>query len=360
MYTLTQFLSTKGTSMRLTRREMMKSMAAATAGGALVHVIPGMSHAAATEVVIAQSGGQAGEALEKAYVQPFTAKTGIPVRLVGVESSIGELKAMLQSGAIDRHVWDVELADVLSAPELFEDLDWDAIKPEPIFPEARQPKAIGRHYYSYVMAWNAKAKPIETWAQFFDTEKFPGRRAMMSYDAYAQLEVALLADGVPADKLYPLDVDRAFAFLEANKHKISVWWDSGSQAAQIVTSGEVDYALIYSGRVAYSKEAGMTYNQGITVLNYLAVTKGLAPETKAAVMQFFHEMTIPKNELTAVATIAYSGPSEGLDALLTDEQRRVLPSSAQNRAKQILINSEWWAQNRATIDKRWTEFRAAL
>ena len=77
-------------------------------------------------------------------------------------------------------------------------------------------------------------------------------------------------------------------------------------------------------------------------------------------MQFFHEMTVAINQLTAVETIAYSGPSEGLDTLLSDEQRRVLPSSAQNRAKQILINSQWWTQNRAAIDKRWTEFRAAL
>lgn len=346
--------------MKLTRRQVMKGMTAAAAGGVATGLFARTGFAAAKEVVIAQSGGQAGEALEKAYAKPFTARTGIPVRLVGVESSTGELKAMLQSGTIDRHIWDVELADVLSSPELFEDLDWDAIAPEPIFQEARQPKGIGRHYYSYVMSWNAKAKPIETWADFFDTEKFPGRRAMMSYDAYAQLEVALLADGVATDKLYPLDVDRAFKFLEANKSKINIWWDSGSQAAQIVTSGEVDYALIYSGRVAYSKEAGMTYNQGITVLNYFAVTKGIDPETKAAVMQFFHEMTVPQNQLVAVETIAYSGPSEGLDALLDDEQRRVLPSSTQNRSKQILIDSAWWAENRNAIDKRWTEFRASL
>lgn len=80
----------------------------------------------------------------------------------------------------------------------------------------------------------------------------------------------------------------------------------------------------------------------------------------AAVMQFFHEMTVPRNELAAVQTIAYSGPSQGLDALLNDEQRHALSSSAQNRQKQILINSAWWAENRSAIDKRWTEFRASL
>lgn len=346
--------------MTITRRTVVKLLGSSAFAGAISSTLASRAFAAASELVIAQSGGQAGEALEKAYAAPFTAKTGIPVRFVGLESALGELKAMLQSGTIDRHVWDVELADVLSQPDLFEDLDWDAIAPDPIFPEAKQPKAIGRHYYSYVMSWNGKAKPISTWKDFFDTENFPGRRAMMSYDAYAQLEVALLADGVPVEKLYPLDVDRAFAFLEANKDKVQVWWDSGSQAAELVTSGEVDYALIYSGRVAYSKDVGMTYNQGISVLNYLAVTKGIDADSKAAAMKFFHEMTVAENELKAVETIAYSGPSEGLDALLTDDQRKVLPSSVQNRAVQVPINSQWWTENRAAIDKRWTEFRANL
>ncbi|MGE0237269.1 MAG: extracellular solute-binding protein, partial [Parvibaculaceae bacterium] len=281
--------------MALSRRTLMKLAGSSAVAAAAPTALLSPARAATAELVIAQSGGQAGEALKIAYAAPFTAKTGVPVRFVGLESALGELKAMLQSGTTDRHVWDVELADVLSQPELFDDLDWDAIAPEPIFPEARQAKAIGRHYYSYVMSWNSKAKPIATWAEFFDTEKFPGRRAMMSYDAYAQLEAALLADGVPADKLYPLDVDRAFTFLEANKHKVAVWWDSGSQAAELVTTGEVDYALIYSGRVAYSKDAGMTYNQGISVLNYLAITKGLDAETKASAMKFFHEMTVPEN-----------------------------------------------------------------
>lgn len=346
--------------MTLTRRRLLTTVGATALVGAVAPLLVRPALAGVAEIVIAQSGGLTGEALEKAYARPFTEKTGVPVRLVGVESSTGELRAMLQSGQIDRHIWDVELADVLSSPELFEELDWDAINPEPITDAARHPQAIGRHYFSFVMAWAKDATPIETWADFFDTDKYPGRRAMMAYDAYSQLEVALLADGVPQDQLYPLDVDRAFAFLEKNKDKVQIWWDSGSQAAQLLTTGEVEYALIYSGRVAYLPDVGMTYNQGLTVLNYFAVTKGIDAETKAAVMAFLHEMTVPQNELVAIETVAYSGPSLGLDALLTDDQRRLLPSSAQNLKKQILIDSQWWAAHRAEIDARWTAFRAAL
>ena len=36
-----------------------------------------------------------------------------------------------------------------------------------------------------------------------------------------------MADGVAPDKLYPLDVDRAFKKLEEIKPNITVWWTSG-------------------------------------------------------------------------------------------------------------------------------------
>jgi spermidine/putrescine-binding protein len=60
--------------MELTRRQVVKGMAAAAAGTAAAGLFAGSAIAAAKEVVIAQSGGQAGEALEKAYAKPFTAK----------------------------------------------------------------------------------------------------------------------------------------------------------------------------------------------------------------------------------------------------------------------------------------------
>ena len=47
-------------------------------------------------------------------------------------------------------------------------------------------------------------------------KKFPGRRALRNHPI-ATLEAALMADGVAPDKLYPLDVDRAFKKLEEIK-----------------------------------------------------------------------------------------------------------------------------------------------
>ena len=51
--------------------------------------------------------------------------------------------------------------------------------------------------------------------------------------------IALLADGVPADKLYPIDMDRAFHKLDEIKPHITVWWTTGAQPAQLLLDKEV-------------------------------------------------------------------------------------------------------------------------
>ena len=57
----------------------------------------------------------------------------------------------------------------------------------------------------------------EGWADFFDTDAFPGKRAVWgSYVVNGVLEGALLADGVAPEDLYPLDLDRAFEKLDTD------------------------------------------------------------------------------------------------------------------------------------------------
>jgi hypothetical protein len=51
-------------------------------------------------------------------------------------------------------------------------------------------------------------KPLESWADVWNVEGFPGRRVSRKHPIDS-MEQALLADGVAPDKLYPLDADRA-------------------------------------------------------------------------------------------------------------------------------------------------------
>ena len=62
--------------------------------------------------------------------------------------------------------------------------------------------------------------------------------------------------GVTPDKMYPLDVDRAFKKLEEIKPAISVWWTSGAQSAQLLADGEADMVMAWNGRVSAVKVEG--------------------------------------------------------------------------------------------------------
>ena len=110
---------------------------------------------------------------------------------------------------------------------------------------------ISQIVYSIAIGWRTKAfgdKKPAGWAAFWDTKNFPGQRSMRRHPIY-NLEAALIADGVPMDKLYPIDVDRAFKKLEELKPHVLVWWNSGAQSAQILQDGEVDMVGAWNGRI---------------------------------------------------------------------------------------------------------------
>src|SRR5690606_373819 len=122
--------------------------------------------------------------------------------------------------------------------------------------DAKDDYAIGWSYFSSVMAWRSDTKAPTTWADFWNVKDFPGKRTLPDVPSMV-LPVALLADGVPMDKLFPLDIDRAFRSLEKIRDHVSVWWTAGSQPPQLLQDKEVSYAMTYSGRVYGKKDISL-------------------------------------------------------------------------------------------------------
>ena len=87
----------------------------------------------------------------------------------------------------------------------------------------------------------------QSWADFWNVKKFPGPRCLFDR-SFTCLAFALLADGVPTDKLYPMDIDRAFRKMDEIKPHIKVWWQDGSQSQQLIRDGEVDMIAMWSAR----------------------------------------------------------------------------------------------------------------
>lgn len=312
------------------------------------------------EIRMIEQGGPSGDSIEQAYIKPFTQKTGIKV-VRESPSSLGKLQAMVQSKNITATLVELTMSDAVQARALglLEPLDWAAINPAPMYPEAKQPDAFGFQYSSTIMVWQKGAKKLANWADFWNVKDFPGKRSLPDYPSYA-LPLALLADGVKPENLYPIDVDRAFASLQKIKGQVAVWWKAGAQPPQLLEDKEVMYAAAWSGRVVGNPKLEYTYSQGLMSLAKFVVPKGADPASKAAAMGLLHEMSQAKNQAIAANIISYTGPSPDLQKIIAKDKINDYPTSEANKKVQVLNIPSWTPDNVKLIEKRWQEFKLGL
>ena len=98
---------------------------------------------------------------------------------------------------------------------------------------------------------------------FLGREEISGPRSLCLSDSPRTCIYALLADGVPMDKLYPLDFDRAFKKLDQIKPHIKVWWREGNQSQQLLRDGEVDMMSMWNARGSELKQQGVPVEVGL-------------------------------------------------------------------------------------------------
>ncbi len=215
----------------------------------------------ADQITFVSQGGAYQKAQTIAILDPSAKKLGITINQDSIPDAWPAIKSQVASGKPTWDVVDVPTGYCLRGGEqgLLEKLDFSKLPNGAAMPEAyRSAYSVAYEFYSSVLAYSQKKFSAEaapnSWADFWDVKKFPGRRALRNHPI-ATLEAALMADGVAPDKLYPLDVDRAFKKLEEIKPNITVWWTSGAQSAQLLNDGEVDMVMAWNGRVsALTKE----------------------------------------------------------------------------------------------------------
>ena len=190
-------------------------------------------------ITVVSWGGSYGRAVDEGAIIPFTEATGIPVNVEDYNGGLAEIRAQVDIGNIHWDVVSLEIADAVRACDegLLEPIDIDALPPghdgtpaaEDFVPESQTTCGVGFLYASTVYAYNEDYIPGDkpaAMADFFDLEKFPGRRGMRRVPQ-GNLEFALIADGVPRDQVYstlgtPEGLDRAFQKLDAIKDEV-IW-----------------------------------------------------------------------------------------------------------------------------------------
>jgi putative spermidine/putrescine transport system substrate-binding protein len=336
---------------------MLKQAAGGALFAALLGSAAGIAQAEPADTLrVMHAGGQWGDAVSTCIDKPFEEETGIKV-VIETPGGFAKFKAMLESGTITNVMTDFSTADLYRgmAEGMLEPIDWAAINPDPMFDEARHDYAAGTSYFSTIMAWRDDAKAPSDFVEFFDTENFPGIRALPDYPDYV-LAFAAMGDGVPMDEIFPIDLDRAFATLERIKDD-TIWWQAGAQAPQLLQDNEAQYAISWSGRVAGQEGVTVSFNQGMLDISWFVMAKGTPQAEKEAAWLWLHEHMKATRQACVAQYISYPGPSPDLDPLLPQDRLDEFPTYGPNKEVQWLIDGQWWFDHAAEVEQRWNEFK---
>jgi putative spermidine/putrescine transport system substrate-binding protein len=197
-------------------------------------------------------GGAWKAAITQAFFDPFTRKTGIPVQYQ--EPYIfAKLRAMHEAKAQQIDLVGLTGMEVYIAARtgMMTPIDWSVVDKSALDPrQLHLAGAIGCTSQSMNVCYSKKKWPgadhPSSWADFWDVEKFPGRRALRR-DAVWTMEAAAKADGVKDEAFYPLEVERVFRSLDRIKPHIKTWWSDNSQAQQLMEQEEVDLIHMTNG-----------------------------------------------------------------------------------------------------------------
>jgi putative spermidine/putrescine transport system substrate-binding protein len=309
------------------------------------------------QIVVNHSGGSMGAAMRKAFFAGYEKKYGIRV----VETSpadFGKLRAMVEAKNVEWDVTEIGGQDAIRATQmgLVEKID-DKIVDRSHYPEkVRTPYVFASSVYTTIIGYRTDVfkggTQPKSWADWWDTKKFPGARSMRNHPT-DNLEFALIADGVPKDKVYPIDFDRAFKKLDQIKPAVTVWWSTGQQPAQLLLDKEVVLATGWNGRfydiIKKGAPVEIEWNEGALKQGSFVIPKGAKNPYWANKM--LAEMSVPQQQAIYATELGY--PGLNLESLnyVDAKVKPYLPTLYVD--KQFWIDDGWYAENGAKALELW-------
>jgi putative spermidine/putrescine transport system substrate-binding protein len=316
-------------------------------------------------VRVASYGGVFQAAQREAYFKPFEELSGIKV----IESEgpdIAKIKAMVDTKNIELDVAELDRASVLNLVkkgDYWEDIDYSLFDVANIDANFRYSNCVAMLPYGQIFAYRTDAfggaAPADN-PDLWNTKKFPGPRSLQagSGGLHPDLEVALMADGVPRDKVYPIDIDRAFASLAKIKPDVDKWWSAGAIPAQLLGDNEVVMATLWNGRSYSLIQSGApvkaVWNNQLLKTDVWAIPKGAANAENAQKFSAFITMAVPQARLSYL--IPYGFVNNKSAALMPAERLPMLPTAPDIKKDMLVYDSLWWADNLDTVLGRWNKF----
>ncbi|TVS06421.1 MAG: ABC transporter substrate-binding protein [Rhodobacteraceae bacterium] len=342
---------------------------------ALSSAVSAMALSAAADdpvsLTIVSWGGAYTQSQVRAYHEPYM-EMNPHVTIInddGSANALASLRAQAQAGNVTWDLVDMLPSDAQLACDegIIMPIDHDEmLAPAPDGTPASEdflPGSLGECFipqilYSTVLTFRPDAFPEdaqpETIADLFDTENFPGRRALQDRPG-TNLEWALYADGVDPEEIYdvlstPEGVDRAFAKLDTIKDDI-IFWTEGAQAPQLLADGEVAFATGYNGRMfdaieVEGMEAEIIWDgQVVEWDGWVVPADG---DNIDAVMDYLFFATDTQRLADQAQFISY-GPARASSSELVGQHADLgidmaphMPSALENYFAPIVLDNDFW------------------
>jgi spermidine/putrescine-binding protein len=170
---------------------------------------------------------------------------------------------------------------------------------------------------------------------------------------------ALEADAIPPDRLFPLDVARAYRKLDAIKPHIDVWWTTGDQSQQILRDEEVGMAIMWDGRAYQLEQQGLRVqisHAGATVHREMFVVPEQAPNAQRAFAFLEWYATHPEEGAKWVQEMRYGVANPRAFDLLPTDVAQTIATYPDNLKQSVRLDVAWMTANRAQLLPRWSSW----
>ena len=250
---------------------------------------------------------------------------------------------------------------------VFAPIDWSKIGDKKVFlPDAVSECGVGTIVWSVLLAYNAdrvKGNEPQAMADFWDTKRWPGKRGMRQ-GPKLNLEIALMADGVPPADVYKVlsseaGIERAFNKLDELKPHLQ-WWEAGAQPPQWLASGDVVMTSAYNGRISAAIKEGRNFKIVWTGQNYAVdswvIVKG-SPNLDLA-YEFIKFSSQPENQAVSAAAVPYGPTHVKAVAAVDPKIAPDLPTYPANLVGSVATDADWWVDHIEELSERFNVWAA--
>jgi putative spermidine/putrescine transport system substrate-binding protein len=325
--------------------------------------------ATANDLTVISFGRADRAAIAAAYIEPFAKATGVAVHSLSYDGQVTELTQMVHAGA---PVWDVMQVESRTLEQgcrqgLFEKLDPLRVPAATTFiPGTLSKCGVGIFTWAHALVYSDRLRAApRSWADFWDTGKYPGKRGLRRSAKYT-LEIALLADGVAPKDVYATlsgeaGVQRAFRKLDQIR-KDTIWWEAAAQPAALLDAGRVSmssgYTLWFDPAQERSHHSRIVWQQSLYDMDSWAIPAGTPRRDDA--YRFIAFASSPPQQKAFSEQVTYGPTNRDALELLPARLAAVLPSAPPNLAGALRIDTDFWIEHGDALERRFNSWAPAI